>query len=290
LITSKYFKGPLLAALFFSTVHAAEVAITIDDFNVRSPEGDQQILDALKKHNVKAALFVTCKYLENPMVMERLSHWEKAGHLIANHTYSHQNYNKSDFEAYKTDILHCHEKLKARTGFKPLFRFPFLKGGDTPEKNQRIQSFLKDHGYKNGYVTIDASDWYISDELLKSKKKDTSPYRNYYLKHIRERALYYDGLAQKYWKKPVKHTLLIHHNQLNSLYLGDLLEMFKNKGWKVVDAAEAFQDPVFDLIPDVIPAGESLMWTLAKKAGDKNLRMPGEDSVYEEAAMKKAGL
>lgn len=290
ILITKFLLGPLLAALFISPLFATEVSITIDDFNVKSPEGDEAILRVLDEHKVKAALFVTCKYLENPMVSERLSHWEKAGHLIANHTYSHQNYNKSEFDVYKNDILRCHEKLKDRKGFRALLRFPFLKGGDTKEKHEKIQAFLKDYDYKNGYVSIDASDWYISDEMTKNAKNNHSAYRDYYLSHIWERAQYYDSLAVKYWKKPVKHTLLIHHNALNSRYLGDLIAMFKNKGWKVVDAKEAFNDPVYSLVPDVIPAGESIMWTLAKKAGDKSLRMPGEDSVYEESAMKKAGL
>ena len=289
-LITKFLAGPLLAALFISPLFAAEVSITIDDFNVKSPEGDEAILNALSKHKVKAALFVTCKYLENPMVNERLSYWEKAGHTIANHTFTHQNYNKSDFETYKKDILQCHEKLKNRVGFKALFRFPYLKGGDTELKHQQIQKFLKNNGYKNGYVSIDASDWYISAEMAKNAKNNHSAYRDYYLDHIWERSLYYDSLAQKYWKKPVKHTLLIHHNELNSRFLDDLISMYKKKGWKVIDAKEAFEDPVYSLVPDVIPAGESIMWTLAKRAGDKNLRMPGEDSVYEEARMKKAGL
>ena len=30
-----------------------------------------------------------------------------------------------------------------------------------------MRAFLTDHGYKNGAVTIDASDWYIDDRLRK---------------------------------------------------------------------------------------------------------------------------
>jgi hypothetical protein len=40
--------------------------------------------------------------------------------------------------------------------------------------------------------------------------------------------------------------------------------MFKSKGWSVVDVRNAYEDPVFQLAPDVLPAGQSLLWSLAK--------------------------
>ena len=40
------------------------------------------------------------------------------------------------------------------------------------------------------------------------------------------------------------------------------------------------------------PAGESLVWALAKETGkfESILRYPGEDDVYEKAALDKLGL
>jgi hypothetical protein len=63
---------------------------------------------------------------------------------------------------------------------------------------------------------------------------------------------------------------------LNALFLGDLLDMFKSKGWKLTDAQEAFKDPVFQATPKIVPAGESIIWALAKEAGgfDNLLRYP----------------
>ncbi len=278
----------------------SEVAITIDDFSIHDgaklniEERDEKILAALEKNKVRAGLFVRCASLESPRVAKRLEFWDKAGHMIANHTYSHWNYNKKTFAEFSEDIKKCDNQLKGKKNFARLFRFPMLKGGNTNEKNTQIQNFLKEQGYKNGYVTIDASDWFISDKLEAKLKEDPradlGPYRDYYLSHMWERAQFYDELARKYWKKPVRHTLLIHHNLLNSLFLGDLIEMFKKNGWGLVDAQLAFKDPLFDQVPEVIPAGESILWSLAKVAGDKTLRMPGEDSAYEEKSMLARGL
>jgi hypothetical protein len=90
----------------------------------------------------------------------------------------------------------------------------------------------------------------------------------------------------------VKHTILTHFNLLNGLFLGDLMAMFKQKGWQLIDAEEAYKDPVFDAQPEILPAGESIVWALAKASGkiDKDLRYPAEDGEYERAAMDKLGL
>ena len=88
------------------------------------------------------------------------------------------------------------------------------------------------------------------------------------------------------------HTILMHFNLLNALFLGDLIDMFKLKGWSVIDAVSAFNDPVFNAQPKIVPAGESIIWALAKETGrfDRFLRYPGEDGDYETAKMDKLGL
>ena len=92
-----------------------------------------------------------------------------------------------------------------------------------------------------------------------------------------ERALYYDDLARKVLGRSVKHTILMHFNLLNALFLGDLLKMFKSKGWKLIDAEQAFKDPVFSAAPKIVPAGESIIWALAKETGkfDKLFALSG---------------
>jgi hypothetical protein len=68
--------------------------------------------------------------------------------------------------------------------------------------------------------------------------------------------------------------------------------MFRAKGWGIVDAEEAFSDPVFTREPDTVPAGESLLWALAKETGkfESRLRYPGEDDVYEKPLLDRLHL
>ena len=181
--------------------------------------------------------------------------------------------------------------LKDLPGFTKFFRFPMLKEGNTLERRDKMRAFLKQRGYRMGYVTIDASDWYI-DQRLRARlaanpKADLNGYRDFYLNHLWERAIYYDALSRRALGRSVKHTLLIHHNVLNELFLPDVLDMFKKKGWRLIDAANAFRDPIFSAAPNILPAGESIVWAMAKESGkfEDVLRYPGEDGDYEKAKM-----
>jgi peptidoglycan/xylan/chitin deacetylase (PgdA/CDA1 family) len=283
---------------------APQFSITMDDFfwqdslKLTSDERNQSILETLRKHSLKAALFVIGRNVEEDQGKQYLSAWDRAGHLIANHTYSHRNFNAkdADVKAYQDDILRAEALLKDFPRFRKYLRFPMLKEGDTVAKRDAMRAFLAEHGYRNGHVTIDDSDWYINQRLTARLKEnpaaDVKPYRDYYLEHLWTRADYYDKLAQRVTGYRVKHTMLVHYNLLNALFLDDLIVMFKSKGWQPIDAEEAFTDPVFASKPNVIPAGESLIWSLAKENGTlaKSLRYPAEDSEYEAARMKKLGL
>jgi peptidoglycan/xylan/chitin deacetylase (PgdA/CDA1 family) len=283
---------------------APQFSITMDDFNWRDPvkltaaERNQSILDTLKSHSIKAALFVIGRNVEADEGKRLLNDWNAAGHLIGNHTYSHRNYNASStvVAEYEEDILRAEALLKDFPRFRKYFRFPMLKEGDTVEKRDVMRSFLAEHGYRTGHVTIDNSDWAIDQRLTTRLKKDAAadvkPYRDFYLEHLWSRAEYYDSLARRVLNRPVKHTILVHFNLLNGLFLGDVIDMFKSKGWQPIDAEDAFNDPVFAAQPKVVPAGESIVWSLAKENETiaKSLRYPAEDGEYENARMDKLKL
>ena len=277
------------------------VAVTMDDVRwqlipaaVRA-DAEQRLLDHLGKHRI--FLFAIGDAVDNVEGLRILNQWSAAGHAIGNHTYSHQPlFGRITPEAFETDILRNEEVLSRCSGFTKWFRFPALNEGQTRAIRDRLRAFLRVHGYRNGAVTIDASDWYYNQRLLArvqaEPRFDVKRYRQPYLEHIWERAQFYDQLSRDVLGRSVPHTLLIHYNLLNSLFLGDLLDMFRSKGWGIVDAAEAFSDDVFTRQPDTAPAGQSLIWALAKETGkfEDRLRYPGEDDVYEKPKLDRLGL
>jgi peptidoglycan-N-acetylglucosamine deacetylase len=277
------------------------VAITMDDvWWQKIPEGrrieaEERLLNSLGKTH--AFLFSIGQAVDNEHGARVLDRWSSAGHRIGNHTFNHVPLSGTtkpeDFEA---GILRTEDILRTQSGYRKWFRFPALKEGQTREIRDRLRAFLALHGYRNGAVTIDTSDWYYNQRLLDRLQAeasfDVTRYRQAYLNHIWDRAQYYETLGRQVLGRGVANTILVHYNLLNALFLGDLLAMFRSKGWGIVDAEEAFSDPVFDRQPNTAPAGESLIWALAKESGkfEGRLRYPGEDDTYEKARIDRLGL
>lgn len=283
-----------------SALAQKEIAITIDDpTTIGTPlldwqERNDAILKALDRHKIKAALFVCGMRVDDSDGKTLLDKWDQKNHLMCNHSYSHLYYNsKSKTSAiFIADFKKGDGVIKNYKNYTKLFRFPYLKEGNTSQKRDSMRAEMKIGGYRNGHVTIDASDWYIDAQMTEELKKDTNtdltPYRDFYIRHILDRADYYDSLAKLVFKREIKHTLLIHHSLLNALFLDDLLAALKAKGWKIIDARKAFQDEVFLKQPMVEPCGESIVWQCAKQIEviSKTLRYPAEDGEYEKEPLE----
>jgi len=285
-----------------------EIAFTFDDPTTNGGAGltcselNERILKTLAKRKVKTVLFVCGKRVDSETGQDLIGAWDAAGHGIANHSYSHLYFNASaehdtgglkkvTLTEFEADALKVEPMIQKYPHFVRLFRYPYFKEGDTVEKRDGMRSFLKQHGYRIGRATIDASDWAIDARLERrasaNPKSDFAGYCNFYLQHIWERAQFYDSLALRVLGRPIRHTLLLHHNALNALFLDGLIAMFVAHRWKPVDADWAYTDPVYDREPAILPAGESLIWALAKETGrfETELRYPGEDGSYENPKM-----
>ena len=294
----------LYSPLLLARSKGPEIAFTFDDPKTDGGAGlswqeiNERMLRTLAKHRIKGVLFVAGKRVDSDLGRSLIAAWDEAGHDIGNHSYSHPFFNNpkvtlADFEA---DALKNEPLVRTYSHFVRLFRYPYFKEGDTVEKRDGMRSFLQEHGYRIGRATIDASDWAISARLEKRIKSNPNAnldgYREFFMQHIWERAHFYDSLAERVLKHPVRHTVLLHHNALNALFLDQLISMFVKKGWKTIDSERAYEDPVYNLDPQTLPAGESLIWALAKETGkfEDELRYPGEDDVYENPKMDALNL
>lgn len=255
-----------------------------------------RLLETLRKNKIASILFVAGKNKSTKKGRHILRSWNDAGHLIANHTTHHPNYSSPEctYERFADELRSNDSLIQQYSNYAKWFRFPYLKEGDTPEKVDLFRSFLKDMGYRNGYVTIDASDWYIDSRLVKRLREnpqaDLSAFRDFYLDHIWERAQFYEKLSFELTQRHIGHTLLLHHNLAAALFLDDLVRMFQDRGWQIISTEEAYADPIFEKTPNY--AGESLIYALAKDSGryEDVLRYPAEDSRYEEKKMNDLGL
>jgi len=278
------------------------VAITIDDFNIadgalmNGAARQRAVLDALDAAGIKAAGLVAGKYVDNATGAAHLAAWAEAGHLIGNHTWAHSYYGGSNPGDLGADIDRCAPLIAPYATTRPLFRFPYLAEGRTPEARDRMRAVLADRGLHNAHVTIDASDWYVDQRLRERLDKepgaDVSTYGDFLVRHLLDRAAFYDGLARDVLGRSPPHTLLIHHTLATALFLPKVLRGFRDAGWTLIDAEAAFADPLFQSQPDIAPAANSLIWQLARADGrfEARLRSPGEDGPYEKPAMDGLGL
>jgi peptidoglycan/xylan/chitin deacetylase (PgdA/CDA1 family) len=297
----------VMAALLPQTLNAAPergpgLAVTVDDFDLSDTPlmsgevRDLAIRTALRRHGVKAAGFVAGKYVDTDGSPRVLTAWSQEGHILGNHSFSHAYYAGADPEGEIADVLKCEALLTPYAGFRRLFRYPFLAEGKSAAGRDEFRMLLHDHGYRIAPVTIDTSDWYV-DERLRARlktdpKTDVSGYRRYWLDHLWERATYYDGLAQEVLGHSLDHTILLHHRLATGLFLDDALTMFRSRGWRLVDASAAFEQPDLKREYSTLPSGQSLVWAAAKANGGfaGRLRYPGEDETYEKPTMDALSL
>jgi peptidoglycan-N-acetylglucosamine deacetylase len=280
------------------------IAFSFDDgnpndiLNYKGAEWNALIVDQLKKYGLTSVWFVRAKSIDNDKGRLLLQNWDNSGNIIANHTYNHVNYNDSLMTAagFIKEIQKCDSLIKGYKNYQKIFRFPYLKTGNTIAKRDSLRSFLSQNGYKQGWVTIDASDWYINNRLIQRLKEnpelDIRGFKDFYISHIFNRAQYYNNLSIEINHRQIKHTVLLHFNLTSALFLSDLIEKFKKEGWEIDDYSEAIKDPIYLELPTAMPAEQSLIWLMAKQTGryDFKLRYPGEDGSYEKDKMDKLGL
>lgn len=133
-----------------AAANAKVVYLTFDDGPSQLTE---ELLDVLKKNNIKATFFVSCQ--EDPAEVKRLLKLtHEDGHIIGIHTYSH-DYTEiySSVEAFLKDFSKMNDLVYEATGEKPtIFRFA---GGSINSYNQKTYKAIIKEMERRGYTYFD---------------------------------------------------------------------------------------------------------------------------------------
>jgi len=307
-LVQSYGKIPILTLFFLIShsfwptyVSAAKYVITFDDPKLNDSvmhsgqKIDNLIRTALKSHSLRSILFVSGHRLNTKEGAELLEKWDKEGHWIGNHTYSHTSIDDPKINAsqFIKDLEKQRSLIQHLNNYRPVFRYPFLKMGSSLSRRNAVHRYLQNNKIKHGFVTVDTSDWYISHRLEEALKNnpnlDLTPYRMFYQQHILERLEYYDQLAKKHYGT-INHSLLLHHNLINGLFLNDLIVFLKTKGWEAINVDSVFNQKIESYLPPLQSEGSSIIWSLAKQKGEKGLRHPPEHGSYEKVKLDQQGL
>ncbi len=128
------------------------VALTFDD----GPHYayTKQVLDTLDKHNAKGTFFMLGSRVAGQEALLRRS--LDSGHQLANHSFSHKNFNANDQEVVASQIFETNQEIKRATGLesKIMIRPPYGNANEEVLKNN-------DHTFVNW--TVDSYDWHDKD-------------------------------------------------------------------------------------------------------------------------------
>lgn len=144
-------------ALYVGDTNKKEIYITFDaGFENGNTE---RILDALKKHGVKATFFLVGNYFETqPELVKRMA---EEGHTIGNHTYSHPDMSKiGDIQSFQAELQKNEALYRDILGSEmpKLYRPP---QGKFCEENLKMAQQL---GYSTVFWSLAYVDWYADDQ------------------------------------------------------------------------------------------------------------------------------
>ena len=138
-----------------------KIALTFDA--AWGNEDTAQILDILKKHDVKVTFFMTGGWVETyPDDVKAIL---AAGHDLGNHSENHKNMSQLSDEEKTEELMKVHEKVRTLTGYEMfLFRPPY---GDY---NNAVVKKAKECGYYTIQWDVDSLDWkdYGTDSIIKT--------------------------------------------------------------------------------------------------------------------------
>jgi peptidoglycan/xylan/chitin deacetylase (PgdA/CDA1 family) len=149
------FKGTMLRQAKLDQQHKA-IALTFDDGPW--PTTTRQILEILKKNNIKATFFWVGRYLQTyPELGKQVA---SAGHAIGNHTWNHQ-YIKYNEDGAAREIDRTSSLIEEVTGVKTsLFRPP---GGIL---NNGLAAYAQKKNYAVIMWSADSLDWRTATQSL----------------------------------------------------------------------------------------------------------------------------
>ena len=289
----KRFSWACAALLLSLGAHAADpqarlkIALTFDDLpvngtrpaDVRPTQIARATLAVLKKHRIPPSYgFINARQLErDPDAARALELWAKAGHPLANHTYSHLDLTKNSAEDFQREVLRNEPVLEllmpegGKHDFR-WFRYPYLHEGDTLEKRRAVRAFLAANQYRIAETTLDFEDYLWNSAYARClDKKDAESIRwlrESYVAIADEYMRMQRDLARRVFGRDINHVLLLHLGAFSSEILPDLFALLKKQGYDIVTLEEAQADPVYASDPDIgEPHGGTLTDLMMEKLG-----------------------
>ena len=232
------------------------IALTFDDIPrhqgafLTTDERVEMLRTTLREAGVQqAAFFVNPGQLhERENGVAHIMAYQADGHVMANHTATHASLNDLSVRDYLAEIERAEAWLEQLENHRPWFRYPYLNEGRRDHaKRDGIRAGLAERGLINGYVTVDASDWFYdqaaSEAVQGGHAIDMEALGELFVESHVEAADFFDDLAVRTIGRSPAHVMLLHEADVTVLFLADLIDALEADGWTIITADEAFADP-----------------------------------------------
>ncbi|MGL4314756.1 MAG: polysaccharide deacetylase family protein [Sphingomonas sp.] len=231
------------------------------------------LIDALREAGVNQAAFFVNPRRIGPRTGgdARVMAYVTAGHVIADHSFSHHDASGMSPENFLADVDKAEAWLRGRAGYRPWFRFPGLdQGGHNMDKHRALLAGLQARGLLVAAVTVDGSDWNIERLAADARKRgaafDDAALRDLYVETMVQAADFSDAVMRKAIGRSPAHMLLLHETDLAARYVPALVAALRKDGWEIVDADVAYADPVYHM-PLGVPSNGTLTEAIGWEKG-----------------------
>jgi peptidoglycan/xylan/chitin deacetylase (PgdA/CDA1 family)/ketosteroid isomerase-like protein len=269
--------------------------VTVDDLPVAGRGGGadaaersritEALLGHLRAHRIPAVGFVIWKNVRDDAGRALLERWLAEGHELGSHSFSHLNFTATDVDTYRADAERARSEIEGflapRGRHLRLFRFPYLREGDTPEKVAAMRGYLKETGQRNVPVTIDNQDWSFDnpwrDARLAGEEAQADSVAEDYHAALRLAVRHHEARGDRLLGRATPQVLLLHANAIGAAEWGRLFEWLEQTGHRFATADEVLAEPTLADPPAVVtPYGYG--------AWDRLWQVQGESTARDEAA------
>lgn len=258
-------RGILLCAVLLSPATTAmadpglRVALTFDDLPLAGQRQDREhaeaatggILKALASHGTTALGLVTTQnvFVEGQVDfrLDLLREWLEAGMPLGNHSHSHRSFQEVSLQEFQDDFVKgdlVPRMLMAEYGRTPrYYRHPFNHTGRTVEDKRAFERFMAKRGYRIVPFTVEHSDYAFNKVYVNALRKGDEELAAMtgaaYLEQLDAAMDFAERLTRETFGRDIPQILLLHANELNGRYLGEMLDSLAARGYRFVTPEEA---------------------------------------------------
>jgi len=257
-----------------------QVAITIDDLPAGAAgfmTADEitsmttKLLTTLRDQKVPAVGFVNEKKLyktgEVDARIAALRMWVDYGFELGNHTYSHASLNRVSLQTWEDEVIQGESVTRMLLAEHKMtlryFRHPYLDTGRDLATRRKAEEFLTQRGYRIAPITLDAWDWMYAPVYDDAKKRGDTKLQHdlvkSYLSYSDSVFAYDEQLSKQILGYEPRQIILLHGNNLEADHIGELLDVFRKRGYRFITLENALSDQAYGL-PDTYVGEEGTGW------------------------------